>query len=119
MVASASFATFLREELSPLGHITIRRMFGKSGVFCDGLMFAMVTEDVLYFRVDDDNRAAFAEAAAVPPLNYEKGGRLIDLAFWRAPDRLLDDLDDLTHWARTALGAARRVAAKRRAASDE
>ncbi len=38
MVASDGFAEFLREQLSPLGHITLRRMFGKSGVFCDGVM---------------------------------------------------------------------------------
>src|SRR5688500_7265903 len=113
MVASASFAGFLREELAPLGHITVRRMFGKTGVFCDGLMFGMVTEDVLYFRVDDQNAAAFEEARSSPALNYEKGGRTIDLAFWRAPDRLLDDPDELVGWARTALGAAHRVAEKR------
>jgi TfoX/Sxy family transcriptional regulator of competence genes len=53
MVASDSFAEFLREQLAPLGRITMRRMFGKTGVFCDGVMFAMVTENTLYVRVDD------------------------------------------------------------------
>jgi hypothetical protein len=32
-------------------------MFGKTGVVCDGAMFGMVTEDALYLRVDDHNRA--------------------------------------------------------------
>src|SRR4051812_5478889 len=90
MVASDNFAELLREQLAPLGPLTMRRMFGKTGVFCDGLMFAVVTEDVLYFRVDDQNREAFKEAASVPPLNYQKQGRTIDLSFWRAPDRLFD-----------------------------
>jgi DNA transformation protein len=113
MVASDSFAEFLREQLSPLGHVTLRRMFGKTGVFCDGLMLGMVREDTLYFRVDDDNRAVMKEAEAFPPLNYEKGGAAIDLAFWRAPERLFDEPDEFVAWARAALGAARRVAAKR------
>ena len=113
MVASASFAGFLREELAPLGQVTLRRMFGKTGVFCDGLMFGMVTEDALYLRVDDLNREMFAEASASPPLNYEKQGRVIDLAFWLVPDRLLDAPEELVAWARAALGAARRVAGKR------
>jgi DNA transformation protein len=91
----------------------MRRMFGKTGVFCDQLMFGMVTSDTLYFRVDDHNRAVFKEAESVPPLNYEKQGRMIDLSFWRAPDRLLDEPDELVTWARAALKAARRVAAKR------
>jgi DNA transformation protein and related proteins len=113
MVASDGFAEFLRDQFAPLGRITMRRMFGKTGVFCDGFMLGMVRDDTLYFRVDDDNRAAFNEAASVPPLNYEKKGGTIDLSFWRAPERLLDEPDELVAWARAALAAARRVAAKR------
>ncbi len=113
MVASDGFAEFLRDQLAPLGRITLRRMFGKSGVFCDGLMLGIVTEDTLYFRVDEQNRAAFKEAGAYPPLNYKKQGAIIDLAFWRAPERLLDEPDELIAWARKALEAATRVAAKR------
>ncbi len=113
MVASDSFADFLREQLAPLGPLTMRRMFGKTGVFCDGVMLAMIRDNTLYFRVDDDNKAAFREAEAFPPLNYEKGGGSIDLAFWRAPERLFDEPDELVAWARLALAAARRVAVNR------
>ena len=113
MVASDSFADFLREQLAPLGHVTMRRMFGKSGVFCDGVMLGMVSDNTLYFRVDDDNQAVFKEAESFPPLNYEKKGWTIDLAFWRAPERLFDEPDELVAWARAALAAAHRVAAKR------
>ena len=113
MVASDSFAEFLCEQLAPLGRVTMRRMFGKTGVFCDGVMFGMVTDNTLYLRVDDQNQAAFREAASFPPLNYKKKGDLIDLSFWRAPERLFDEPDELVEWARIALAAARRVAAKR------
>ena len=119
MVASDDFAEFLREQLAPLGRVTMRRMFGKTGVFCDGLMFAMVTDDTLYFRVDDSNRAAFKEAESFPPLNYSKKGSTIDLSFWRAPERLFDEPDELVAWARAALAAARRVAAMREKAAPK
>ena len=114
MVASDGFAEFLRDQLAPLGRITMRRMFGKTGVFCDGVMLGMVTDNTLYVRVDDRNRATFKEAEAYPPLNYAKKGEMIDLAFWRVPDRLMDETDELVDWGRAALGAARRVAAKRK-----
>lgn len=116
MVASSEYADFLSEQLAPLGRITPRRMFGKTGVFCDGVMIGMVTENTLYLRVDDGNRAAFEEARSSPPLNYAKKGTLIDLSFWRVPDRLFDDHEELLKWARAALEAARRVARKRRSA---
>lgn len=112
MVASETYAEFLREQLAPLGRITLRRMFG-TGVFCDGVMLGMVTENTLYFRVDDENREIFREAEAFPPLNYAKQGQTIDLAFWRVPERLFDEPDELAAWARAALAAAHRVAAKR------
>src|SRR6266700_6395554 len=112
MVASDSFAEFLREQLAPLGRITMRRMFGKTGVFCDGLMLGMVRDNTLYFRVDEENRAVFKEAESFQPLDYEMKGRAIDLSFWRAPERLFDEPDELVTWARAALAAARRVAAK-------
>jgi DNA transformation protein and related proteins len=113
MVASDSFAEFLREQLAPLGRVTMRRMFGKTGVFCDGCMLGMVRDNTLYFRVDNDNRAAFKEAECSPPLNYAKRGSTIDLSFWRAPERLFDEPDELVSWAQAALAAARRVAATR------
>ena len=113
MIASDSFAEFLREQLAPLGRVSVRRMFGKAGVFCDGVMFGMVTDNMLYLRLDDRNRIAFEEALSVPLLSYEKKGNTIDLAFCRAPERLFDEPDELVAWARLALAAARRVAAKR------
>jgi len=113
MVASDVFAEFLRDQLAPLGRITMRRMFGKTGVFCDAVMFGMVTENTLYFRVDDQNQMTFQEAKSFRPLNYQKKGCTIDLSFWRVPERLFDEPDELVSWARAALAAARRVAATR------
>src|SRR3977135_657212 len=103
MVASDTFAEFLREQLAPLGRVTMRRMFGKTGVFCDGLMFAMVTDNMLYFRGEQGHRASFNEAETFPPLNNKKQGEIIDLSFWRAPEWLFDEPDELVEWARIAL----------------
>lgn len=113
MVASDGFSEFLREVLAPLGRITARRMFGATGIFCDGLMFGIVSDDTLYFRVDDGNRATLQEAASAPALSYERKGREINLPYWPVPERLLDEPDELAAWARAALGAARRVAIRR------
>jgi DNA transformation protein len=114
MVASTEYAEFLCEQLAPLGRITTRRMFGKTGVFCDGVMLAMVNANTLYLRVDDGNRDLFEEARSSPSLNYAKKGALIDLSFWRMPDRLFDEPDELLKWARAVLAAARRIALRRK-----
>ena len=44
---SDEYLDWLRELLAPLGHTTIRRMFGGAGVEVDGHMFAIVVEETL------------------------------------------------------------------------
>ena len=66
---------FIRDLFAPFGPVAVRRMFGGAGVYCDGLMFGLVSDDTLYFRVDDGNRGAF-EAEGLSPFTYEgKGDR--------------------------------------------
>ena len=71
MVASETYAEFLREQLAPLGRITVRRMFGKTGVFCDGLMLAMVRDDTIYFRTDKGRHAENALCLRFPCVSRE------------------------------------------------
>ena len=113
MVASDGFAEFLREQLAPLGNVVLRRMFGGAGVFCDGLMFGIVADDVLFLKADDSNRPAF-EAEGLGPLTYEAKGRTVQLPYWQVPERLFDEPEEMVEWARAALVAARRAAAKKK-----
>jgi DNA transformation protein len=113
MTASPSFAEFLREQLAPLGHVTVRRMFGGAGVFCDGLMFGIVSDDTLFLKADAGNRGAY-EAEGLGPLAYEAKGRTIELPYWQVPERLFDEPDEMLAWARAALAVARRTAEKRK-----
>jgi DNA transformation protein len=106
----------LKEQLSPLGQIGVRRMFGGAGVYCDGLMFGLIAWDMLYFKADEANRAAY-EAEGMEPFTYEARGRTVELgSFWRVPERLFDEPEEMAEWARAALGAARRAAASRKPA---
>ena len=116
MAAGGSFAEFLQDQLGSLGHVTVRRMFGGAGVYCDGLMFGLVSDDTLYFRVDDGNRGAF-EAEGQQPFTYDGKGRTIVLPYWRVPERLFDEPEEMVAWARAALAAARRVARSKKSKS--
>ena len=113
MASRGTFGEFLQDELRPLGQVTVRRMFGGAGVYCDGLMFGLVADDTLYFRVDDGNRGAF-EAEGLAPFTYDGKGRTVVLPYWRVPERLFDEPEEMVAWARAALAAARRVAAKKK-----
>jgi DNA transformation protein len=112
MTASDGFVEFLKDLLGPHGPITVRRMFGGACIFRDGVMFALIVDDTLYFKADDSNRRDF-EAEGLAPFSYEtKNGRNTIMSYWRCPDRLFDDPDEMAAWAGKALAAARKAAAK-------
>ena len=111
MAVGGSFASFVADQLAPLGAVAVRRMFGGAGIYCDGLMFGLITRDTLFFKADDGNRGNY-EAEGMEPFRYETGGRSVTIgAYWRVPERLFDEPDEMLEWARAALAAARRTAA--------
>ncbi len=107
MTASDAFVELLKDNLRGLGPVSVRRMFGGAGVYADGVMFGLVADDTLYLKVDDLTKSAF-EAEGLAAFAYESNGRTIALSYWRTPERLLDDPDEMAEWARIALGVARR-----------
>jgi len=101
------------ELFAAFGPVVPRRMFSGFGVFSDGTMFALVARDTLYLKTDQQTVAAF-EAEGQGPFSYAakgaKGGKRSIMSYWRAPDRLYDEPDELAAWARDALAAAHRAA---------
>lgn len=106
----------LGDGLAPLGVVSIRRMFGGAGVFIDGLMMGIVADDVLFLKADATTQPRF-EAEGLGQLTYAKQGRTIAMAYWQAPERLLDDPEELVAWCREALAVARRAQTKAQARS--
>lgn len=106
MSVSPAFSEMLSDLLAPLGSISVRGMFGGAGVYCDGLMFGLVADDVLYLKSDEKSCRPF-EAEGCGPFVYEGKGRPIAMSYWRTPERLLDEPEEMLGWARIALGVAR------------
>ncbi|GMQ77391.1 MAG: TfoX/Sxy family protein [Gammaproteobacteria bacterium] len=103
------FVTHLLEMLEPLGPVSARRMFGGYGIYLDRMMFALVADDTLYLKVDDDTRGEF-EAAGLEPFRYWKKGKSYQMSYHAAPEDALEDAELLRDWARKAVDAAMRAA---------
>jgi DNA transformation protein len=114
MALSADFLDFLQDQLRGLGRITSRRMFSGAGLYCEGVIFALILRDTLYFKVDDGNRHAY-EAEGLEPFSYEASGQKRTVgAYWQVPERLFDDPDEMLEWARGALAVGRRAEAQKK-----
>jgi DNA transformation protein len=109
-------ADVIRELFAAFGPVTPRRMFGSYGVFADGIMFALVSGGVIYLKADERTVDDFS-AAGSRPFTYQRMGSTATLtSYWRLPERLYDDADELADWAQRALEVARRTALRPRAA---
>ena len=98
----------IRELFAGFGVVDVRRMFGGAGVFADDLMIALVAQDVVYLKADAQTIPAF-EREGLAPFSYAtRDGTRTITSYWRMPDRLYDDADELARWAREALEVARR-----------
>jgi len=89
--------------------VSVRRLFGGAGLYADGVMFAILSKDVVYLKADEETRAAFEREGCAPFSYQAKGGRRASMSYWRMPERLYDDPDELATWAAQALAAARRA----------
>jgi len=105
----------LIDLFSEFGPIVLRRMFSGFGISADGVNFAMSLRDGIIFRVDDHTVARY-EAEGAKPFQYETSKKTVVVkSYWPLPERLYDDPEELAVWAREAIGAARRAAAKKSA----
>ena len=107
---SSDFIDYLAEVLAPLGNVRGKRMFGGVGIYIDNLFCAIIVDDYLYFKGDDDNEAQFI-ASKCPPFIYEKNGVDFSMRYYRVPDEAMDDAGVMIRWARLGLAAALRKTA--------
>jgi DNA transformation protein len=101
----------LRELFAQFRPVSVRRMFSGAGVFAEGVIIALVIRDVVYLKADAATQPAFEQEGCAPFSYLAKGQRRIVGSFWRMPERLYDDPDELAVWAEQALAVAQRAAA--------
>ena len=99
-------AEFLRDLFSGFRPVSVRRMFGGAGVYCDGTMFALVSGGAIYLKAGERNDADF-DAERLEPFSYRtRNGKRAVMSYRRMPDRLYDDPEELARWAERALAQA-------------
>jgi len=102
----------IEEVFAALGPVTVRRMFGGTGVYHQGLMIAVEFAGELLLKVDATSAPAF-EAAGSRRWTYKrKTGRAIPMSYWTIPADAVDDPYVMSHWVRLAFDAALRAQEK-------
>ncbi len=113
MAYDEGLVAWVQEGLEPLGTVTMRKMMGAATLYLDGIIFA-VADDQLWFKSDAESDALWDEAGCERFTFTARDGRVEVMNYRRAPDGVYDDSDELQRWARLAVEAGQRSAAKKR-----
>jgi DNA transformation protein len=92
-------AQFVAEMMSGFAPVLVKPMFGGFGIYWQGLMFAILLDETLYFKADAESVPRF-EARGLNPFTYEtKDGRRSSLSYYEAPPEVYDEREHMAQWS--------------------
>jgi DNA transformation protein and related proteins len=109
--ADDSFAAFVIDQLSGLGTVEARSMFGGKGIYWRDQIFGLIDDGRLYFRVSEGTAGRYKLEGSKP---FEPWPGHIMKGYYEVPGRILEDVEEAAAWAREAWSLPRGKARKAR-----
>ena len=106
MPVSDEFIDYVIDQLVAWADVSVRKMFGGAGLYCDGKMFGLIADDVAYLKVDDSNREDFVKAGSSPFNPFPEKAKTIVMPYYEVPADILENRDQLAAWAERSLTVA-------------
>ncbi|HEY0939301.1 MAG TPA: TfoX/Sxy family protein [Steroidobacter sp.] len=105
MRVKSSLASYVAEQLAPLGRISSRAIFGGVGVFIDERLLAIVMGEKLYLHTDKSNLDDYVGRGMQQFKPYPNA---FDLTtdHHEVPPEIVNDAEQLRIWGQRALTAA-------------
>ena len=67
MASHADFVEYVAEQMQQAGSIRSKKMFGEYGLYCDGMLFAVICDDQLFVKITPQGETAFPGLPKAPP----------------------------------------------------
>lgn len=109
MAVSTFFLVHTIEHFSKLESVTYRRIFNGYGVYHRGAQFAILLNDEIYFRADEESWLLYEEHHFIPYSSH-----VMDDApchFYQMPTEVIRDQNTLQYWMQTAIESTQRSCA--------
>jgi DNA transformation protein len=104
------FVVFVAERMGVLGDVRVKRMFGGHGIYVDEVFCALIANDALWFKVDDQNRGDY-EARGLPAFRPWDDDSLV-MSYHLVPDEVLERPAAMEQWGRKSIEAGLHARAK-------
>jgi DNA transformation protein len=110
----SSFKDFIAEKLGFIEGITFKSMFGGYGIYKDGIVFAIIADDQLFFKVNDELKKQY-ESMGSSPFTYENNkGKKISMSYWELPADVLENDEELEKWVDQSVNVSVSLKSKRK-----
>lgn len=110
----SEYCQYILDILAPVGGITAKAMFGGYGLYKDGIIFGIMADEMLYFKVDDRNRPRY-EACGSEPFSYQtKDEKKVVMSYWQVPLDILEDAEQLAEWVVASVAVSKLAGAKKK-----
>ena len=101
MAVSNDFIEYIKDQLSAWREVTARRLFGGAGLYCDDKMFALISDNIMYLKVDKTNKEKFILAGSLPFKPFPN--RPTIKSYFEVPPDVLENSEELIEWAEESL----------------
>ena len=104
MASNADFVQYVVDQCSGAGDISVRKMMGDWCIYCDGVIFGLICDNILYIKETDAGRKLLREEVLAQPYPGAKDHFYIED---------VDDWDYLTQIVKATLPALQKPQAVR------
>jgi DNA transformation protein and related proteins len=99
----------IEELFQSLGRVSVKRMFGGKGIYCDGIIMALWLRDTMMLKGDAEAGEKYEAAGSTQwTYTHNKTGKDVKMPYWTLPESAWDDPDEMAFFARVAFEAALR-----------
>ena len=95
------YVDYILELLSEFDNITVKKMFGSHSLYKDGIIFAIIDNNELYFKVNEETKSKYEELNS-EAFTYTRNNKTISMCYWKVPAQVLDDQELFNKWAEEA-----------------
>lgn len=53
MASNSEFVQYIADQCSGAGDITVKKMFGEYGIYCNGKIFGLICDDTLFIKITE------------------------------------------------------------------
>lgn len=93
----------LSDVFQSVDGITSKSMFGGYGFYRYGVIFGIIADGKLYFKVGEGNKKDYEDAGSQPFQYPMRNGKMTTMSYWEAPTDVLENKDQLENWINKSL----------------